>query len=109
MDNDDDLPVETPVVVVEDDEIVNTPPTVRPVVAPATPAVPTVAPAVPARPQVGQAFVDTPSVLGDTVTRSVAAGQLPRTGDDSAAGLAPFGLTLLLAGLALQRAGRRTA
>lgn len=69
------------------------------VVTPVTTFRPVVQPA-------GDVVVDQPSVMGDVTTRTVS-GQLPRTGSDSAAGLAPFGLLLLLAGFALQRTGRR--
>ncbi|MFP5322685.1 MAG: hypothetical protein ACLGIC_12680 [Acidimicrobiia bacterium] len=60
------------------------------------------------QPNLAPALVDrTPAVMGDVVTRSVRSGQLPRTGDDAAASLAPFGVALLLAGLAIQRSSRR--
>lgn len=109
VDNDTDIPG----VDVIDGEVENETPTVIPVTdvagddtvnegaTPVPTFTPTVTPVV--QPDV---VVDQPSVMGDVTTRTVA-GQLPRTGSDSVAGLAPFGLLLLLAGVALQRTGRR--
>jgi hypothetical protein len=78
---------------VEGDEVVTD------AVAPVTTFRPVVRPA-------GPVVMDQPTVMGDVTTRTVA-GELPRTGSDAAAALAPFGLLLLLAGYALQRTGRR--
>lgn len=89
---------EQPPVDVENDVVV-------PVANPVGPVTPVLAPTGPAQDQVMGSDVDrTPVVMGDVVTRS---GQLPRTGGDLAAGLAPFGLALLLAGVAIQRSSRR--
>lgn len=85
---------ETPGTDVEGDEVVKTP----------TSPIPTVTPGPVSTPE-PVAVPDTPRVLGDTVTRSAAAAQLPRTGTET--GLVPFGLALLLVGFALERTAKR--
>ena len=91
---------ETPATEVESEDVVNTP----------TAPIPTVTPASGETPVLGEtpapaAVPDAASVLGDTVTRSAGASQLPRTGPE--AGLIPIGLALLLAGVAFERAATR--